>query len=323
MPIRRAGRAALRRVPPIARRDARIAAIEAENATLRAERAAAHRQEAAPSFYRSYEQFKRHWNSLGRDGLPVRQLLDKQFSYRLAASHGVSTPQVFGVWDEPSAITWEDLPEAFVLKTNRGSTSQGVFPCRRSDDQFLVGGADQPLSSADLVRRIEHVRETSRVEYPVFAEEWLRTDTIAPPDVPEDIKLYSFLGRVGMVMIRSVPKHGAKYSVRYLTREGEDLGDISPDRRISDQIPAPDDLEGLVAAAERLSAAVRSPFIRVDLYETTRGIVFGELTPLPGGRQHFTNGVDEQLGRLWEDAERRLAREILATGLLDLVHGSR
>lgn len=322
MPIRRAGRAALRRVPPIARRDARIAALQAENEELRAERAAAHRREAAPSFYRSYEQFKRHWNSLGRDGLPVRRLLDKQFSYQLAQSHRVSTPQVFGVWDEPSAITWENLPESFVLKTNRGSTSQGVFPCRRRDDQFLVGGADEPLSATDLVHRIEHVRETSRVEYPVFAEEWLRTDTIAPPDVPEDIKLYSFFGHVGMIMIRSVPKHGAKYSVRYLTREGEDLGDISPDRRISDQIPAPDDLEGLVAAAERLSAAVRSPFIRVDLYETTRGVVFGELTPLPGGRQYFTDGIDEQLGRLWEDAERRLAREVMATGVLDLVHGS-
>lgn len=328
MIIRRTARALVRRLRRLRRRGARIGelvrralTIRAENERLRRALATADREVRAPSFYRKYEESKRHWNAMAPSGPPVRALLSKQLSYALARSHGVATPEIFGVWDDPGSIDWANLPDAFVLKTNRGSTSRGVFPCRRDGDLLLVGGSEKPVRPAELVERIAEVRGTGKIMYPLFAEEWLRTETIEPPDVPEDVKLYTFFGKVGMIMLRSVPKHGARYAVRYLSREGEDLGDISPDRTISDQIPIPEDLDGLVSAAERLSAATRSPFIRVDLYETTRGVVFGELTPLPGGRQHFAAEVDARLGAMWEDAERRLAGEIMATGVLDLVHG--
>lgn len=339
MPLRRAARAVVRRAGPVARRDARIAELRATVAAQRTELAdlrrrsnsAARRKKrefvvdpTKPSFYLKIEELKRHWaDRTSEPPDPVRALLSKQTCYALARSHGVATPTVFGVWDEPADIAWDELPDTFVLKTNRGAASRGVFPCRREGDLLRIAGVDAPVHPDDLVERITRIRSAGKVMYPVFAEEWLSTATTEPPELPVDIKLDAFFGTVGLIRLRTVPKHGhgVPTLVRYLSRTGEDLGDISEDRQVSADIPIPDDLDGLVEVAERLSAATRSAFIRVDLYETTRGIVFGELTPIPGHRLYFTGGMDEKLGELWEDAQRRLVREIRRTGVLDIAYG--
>ena len=339
MPLRRAARAVIRRAGPVARRDARITELRATVAAQRAELTELRRRGAGatrrknrefvvdptkPSFYLKIEESKRHWaDRTSEPPDPIRALLSKQLCYALARSHGVATPEVFGTWDDPEAITWDELPDTFVLKTNRGAASRGVFPCRRDGDLLRVAGTDAPVHPDELVERITRIRNAGKVMYPVFAEEWLRTPSTEPPELPVDIKIDTFFGAVGLIRLRTVPKHGhgVPTMVRYLSRTGEDLGNISEDRQVSTDIPVPDDLDGLVEVAERLSAATRTPFIRVDLYETTRGIVFGEFTPIPGHRLYLSGGLDVQLGELWEDAQRRLMREVRRTGVLDLSYG--
>jgi hypothetical protein len=67
----------------------------------------------------------------------------------------------------------------------------------------------------------------------------------------------------------------------------------------------------MVELAERLSAIIGRPFLRIDLFESERGPVLGEFTPRPGPPEVFVPEIDEELGRLWEQAEQRLfAREI-------------
>ena len=68
-------------------------------------------------------------------------------------------------------------------------------------------------------------------------------------------------------------------------------------------------------AAERYSLSALSAFARIDLYEDDRGPVFGEITPHPSaGYQHnvyYGRELDRQMGRMWEEAEIRLAAESL------------
>jgi hypothetical protein len=62
--------------------------------------------------------------------------------------------------------------------------------------------------------------------------------------------------------------------------------------------------------ASRVSVAIRAPFSRIDLYDIHGRIVFGEVTPRPGGPQWLGEELDVTLGEAWERAQVRLWRDI-------------
>lgn len=127
------------------------------------------------------------------------------------------------------------------------------------------------------------------------------------------MKVYAFYGEIGQVLLRRVTKYGLADSVawRYLRADGTDLGDIAFERTTSTDVPVPEDFDDLLDVATLLSKAVALPFVRVDLYSTQRGVVFGELTANPdGAKARYPRWYDQQLGELWEDAEVRLAADI-------------
>jgi hypothetical protein len=64
----------------------------------------------------------------------------------------------------------------------------------------------------------------------------------------------------------------------------------------------PDCADELISTAKLLGKSV-GMFMRIDLYATTRGAVFGEFTPQPHGGKGFTEWADEWLGSLWEGKE--------------------
>jgi hypothetical protein len=76
-------------------------------------------------------------------------------------------------------------------------------------------------------------------------------------------------------------------------------------------LPPPQDPQALMALAQAISADLPIAFCRIDLFETGRGPVVGELTPEPGGYQNFDAACDAYLG-LWHDlAQARLALDAL------------
>ncbi len=64
-------------------------------------------------------------------------------------------------------------------------------------------------------------------------------------------------------------------------------------------IPKPIHLEEMISVAKALAAEV--DFVRVDLYETNKGVKFGELTNYPGGgiEKFSPKSVDDALGSTW------------------------
>mgnify|MGYP001167134534 FL=1 len=71
----------------------------------------------------------------------------------------------------------------------------------------------------------------------------------------------------------------------------------------------------MLSIAARLSSLLKTPFISVDMYESTRGPVVGELTPAPGGPYYkkmyeFSQNYDIELGKAWERAEQRISAEL-------------
>lgn len=319
-------RDALRRIPPIAWRDARIADLRARvrSQQERIEGLLTERQSRPtpptprPAPGRTYRPAESSWharimeqqrvqravNAVGGSTLhPRRNLFDKLHNYELARSLGVATPQILGTWATVEEIEWDALPDRFVLKSNGGSTGRGVLPLERRGTGFsLVDG------SGDYTRQdvVDHFAQAKGTRPPFFAEAMVDGAEVALPD---DVKIYAFYGEIAYVMLRRMPRHAdlRQARVRMFDTSGADLGTVKRSRAHDHTLPPPSQLGLMVETAAALSLAVPLPYIRVDLYGVgDDGLVLGELTPLPGDSHAFTPEWDRRLGRMYDEAEARL-----------------
>ena len=253
---------------------------------------------------------------------PVLQTSRKLRNYRLATSHGVAAPEVFGVWSTIDELDLSEIPDEFVLKSDGGAGGKGVFPLRRvaSDSYQVIGSDAAPMTTQDLRRHYAGSRSSRR---PYFAEQFL-TQNDGVEEIPDDIKIYAMYGEVAQVMLRRMPKHADLRSARYryLDADGVDLGeDVAPGQRIDQNIAAPASFEQFVSIAKHLSRAMALPFIRVDVYDTVDGPVLGELTRAPGGRQRYSREHDQKMGEIWDLAQYRLDLDVQAGRPLDVLLG--
>jgi hypothetical protein len=272
-----------------------------------------------PSFLYKLHESTRVSGDLQQHGMRMQvwQHNPKLAGYRLAERVGVTLPQLFCEAVDIDAITLADLEsfgDRFVVKPHMGAFSRGVhLLVRRSDDRFydLIDGVER--SWAELVASFEGLVSAGRVSRRVAIEELLKP---APPirdviSVPDDWKIYCCYDRPVVVMQRRLfeSADASRWRFRYWSPEWVDLGVAMDPPRHGPHLEPPIDGRALIDAAGAIGAALKAPFCRIDLYETERGVVFGELTPRPGGPQRWRDDVDEMLGRAWEQAEARLMIE--------------
>lgn len=309
-------------------RQAEASSLQAELERVRQERdelRSAAQATPGPSFLRHLQALRRGaapLRALDPDGHhPAMQIPRKLRNYRLASSHGLPVPQVYAVWSRLEDIDLSGLPDEFVLKGEIGSGGKGVFPLRRIGAQrFQLLGGEEVYTRDSLV---DFLTGHPSVWGPYFAEEFL-TQRVPGEQIPDDVKIYACYGQVLMVLLRQMPQHAdlrtARY--RYLDARGEDLGeDAAADRNVQSSIPAPEPFADFVRIAEHLSRAVALPFIRVDVYDTTRGPVLGELTRSPGGSQRYRPDLDAAWGQAWDEAQWRLDLDVVAGRPLRNLHG--
>ena len=229
----------------------------------------------------------------------------------LVESHGIDVPERFGRWTRAEDIAWDELPDLVVVKSRRGSSSRGVLPLRRADGGWQIISHDgEVLTDEQVSARLAAQVGKGLIAGPFSAEEFIDEDgTGASP--PMDVKVYTFYGEAPMVLIRRVIKHGDPGATfRIIDRHGRDVGDIYSGKPIDPTMEPPARLEETVETAERLSVAIRAPFSRLDFYNVDDRIVFGEVTPRPGGPQWFGPDLDMVLGDAWERALVRYAKDI-------------
>lgn len=316
-------RSTFRRLPPVARRERRIAELQARLAATHEENA------HVPSFQGrlfAERRMRRHEHDVG---VPSPSVISrgKFWVYDLVRSHGVDVPEQLGRWDDPADIPWDDLPDLVVVKSAFGSTSRGVLPLRRVDDGWQVVTHDSTMTSAQLVAGLTDRVTRGRIRGPFGAEEFLDGDE--PGGLPIDLKAYAFYGEVPVIVVFRSGTHGTLDETRYRVVDpaGTDLIDaetnpalaahtgVEPEAglaRIDLTIPTPEHLDRVVDIAARLSIAMRLPFARIDLYSLRGRVVFGEVTPRPGGRQWLGSELDWRLGDAWERAQARLTRDLAA-----------
>lgn len=157
-------------------------------------------------------------------------------------------------------------------------------------------------------------------------DRWLVEELLLPPDgslrMIEDYKFHCFAGRVEFILQKRIvtdanDRDGAtRLAIRFYDRDWNPVDTGMRPELQSDALTAPANGARMVEVAEAAASQIPMPFLRVDLYDSHRGIVLGEFTPGPGGRRLFNQEWTERLTRRWHEAAAELEAR-LANGELE------
>lgn len=240
-----------------------------------------------------------------------RQFDNKLVSYAFAQSHGVPVPELRQRWDtldelDPATVAaLAAAPEPAILKAAHGAAALGVVA---TDDPAEITAAVDRWRTLAQPTELRH--DPPVIAPPYFTEERLRPEG----DLLLDIKVFAFYGEVAQVLLLAVPDFRDRSAVRMriLGPDGADLGPVVTTAPVDPALPVPRHFAEIVEMAQRLSLAVRRPFVRLDFYDTGDRALLGEITPMPGNVNRYVAAHDRYLGEQWERARGRMRSDVAA-----------
>ncbi|EPD31045.1 ATP-grasp fold amidoligase family protein [Gleimia europaea] len=255
----------------------------------------------------------------GRDEFLPSYLGAKARTRQFADLIGVRAPSIY-ISGPIEIVLASQLPKLFVLKPAFASTSIGVRLLERKEDKWEDIVSCDVFSTEQLIEEAHDVSarySDSPINDVFIAEELLvGIDGSVPP---ADIRFYCFQGEIGMILMEQHlenPVEAMYFDGDFMpfpdlpNRYGIAPGMSHLESIVESQVP--ENWQELLNVAKRISTAVATAFCRVDLYNTVNGIYLGEITFTPGtfyykNRKIMSSAEAVRLGRMWQDAEKRLA----------------
>lgn len=308
--------------------DAQLGALQQQRDSLEDSVKAERRRRRAPSFEALLSSYAaQHQAALqlsNRDLSPMAQIPFKLRNYSLAQSHGVTAPEIYGVWRSAREVDLSVVDaDRVVLKGDGGHSAQGVFPLERTADGWRT--VDGEIGFAGDLLPEDLQKTLGKARSPFFAEQFL----VSPSGwtIPEDVKLYCAYGEVLQIYVMRSSADSSMdrktFSSRFFDASGAPLEEIRNGLNYDHSIDAPQHLPELVEAARHLSRAVGMPFMRVDMYSTAAGPVLGELTAVPSaGVQSYATRHDRAMGKAWVEAQARLEHDLMRGRPFGTLYGS-
>jgi len=216
--------------------------------------------------------------------------------------------------------TYEILPEEFVVKSTHSSggsvivsnkcNSKNVLPAIPYFSEWRSYAIHpQNINPNHLFKLASYWTKRSFYNFPGKLPEWGYRDVVARilieeclfgsnDELPDDYKFFMFGGRCNLIY---------KFSNRF-GRSTIDLFDsewnriegsyLLPNSEV--EIPKPGSLQEMIRIAECLSKDI--DFVRVDLYDTSEGVKFGELTsyPMSGLEKFKPDALNNSISSSWE-----------------------
>lgn len=191
--------------------------------------------------------------------------------------------EIYGIYDHPKDIPYEELPNQFVIKATHASSFNLIVTDK---------GKLNKVKNARLFKRW-----LSKSQYYRTGQEWAYKD-VKPRLLVEkflkeenqdsllDYKFYCFDGVAKFLEVHSDRAQSHKRGFYDLNFNPLPFRYVSLDKSISSKIEKPINLEEMIKLSEILS--VKLPFVRVDFYSIKGKTIFGEMTFYPSdGRKDF------------------------------------
>lgn len=261
------------------------------------------------------------------------ELQDKWSVRAYAGARGVRTAPLLHETTHPESLPFDSLPARYLIKASHGcgwnilGYDGGLYHFRdgralvRPDGSLL----DQAAASSFRLDRAGAVRQcrawlAMRHRRREWAYQKIRPRIVveamleAPGGgVLQDYRFYTFDGEVRAINIGSCLYRRRQENVFFdpawrpieLTRYKESLPDPLP--------PRPDRLPEMLEIARRLGTGI--DFVRIDLYDSTQGVILGEMTVYPSGGSEGTPTrcpvFNHWLGHQWDLPPERRRQALL------------
>ena len=183
-----------------------------------------------------------------------------------------------GVWNSLKEVDWDSLPNQFVLKTTHGGGGTGVVVVKDKSK------ADKKITLEKLRWSFNREGYTANREWPyknvpkrIIAEELIE---IPNKSDLTDYKIFCFNGKPTYIQV--IQDRNTCETIDFFDTEWnhQDFVGLNPIAQNADTpIARPKDLKEMLWIAEELSKDI--PFVRIDLYQTDKGVLFGEITFFP------------------------------------------
>ncbi len=249
-----------------------------------------------PSFQEHIAARRDRWDRVGRPA-HLQATAGKLAGRQFVLDHGYRVPERIAVLDHISGLdALQVYGPRFVVKPIDGYSAKNVFAMH--DGINLFDGL--ALSRADIIAAVGP-ETTSR-----FIVEELIQDFTGRRAAPLDYKFYCFGNDVPLVQVveRNSTSDLHQNRIWYLTEAFERIG-MTVRLHIRDargKPPLPPHYPAMLAMARDLSCRLNG-FVRVDMYDTPTGPVFGEFTPFPGAGRGYAPRANAMLGRHWKGIE--------------------
>ena len=189
-------------------------------------------------------------------------------------------PIVGGPYKKPEDIDFDNLPEQFVLKTNHASGPDHLYICKDksaiSEEEKVKIRKQFKKALKDNFVKIGCEYHYKNIKPMIYCEELLDDGH----DRMTDYKIVCTKGTPHAILVCS-DRYGGR---DYYSTNWEYLDYTKEEFRSKDMIKRPEHLDEMLKAAAILSK--RFPIARVDFYEASGKIYFGEVTLSPSGGNH-------------------------------------
>jgi hypothetical protein len=238
---------------------------------------------------------------------------DKLATADYVRSLGLKHPDTYAVLSNPRDLEPSRFPDRLVVKPTGFCSTKGVMLLRTQQDGKFFEMMRQSTIDIDTIRAELTELQNRQAGKPKIIVEELITDERNSDIIPFDYKCYTFNGTVRFIV--QVDRNVKPIAISFFR---DNFYPIEFDPYIEPRLGKaqrgrhrkPDCWRDILEVARQVSKALKTPFISVDTYASTKGPVVGELTHTPGGPYHgmwrFLPFFDRELGDAWAEAEREL-----------------
>lgn len=181
----------------------------------------------------------------------------------------------YGVWNDVSEVDINSLPQQFVLKSNHDSG--GIVVCK-DKSKLNFSKARKKFNKQLSTNYYWATREYPYVDVvpKIFAEKFLVDETGCGL---KDYKFFCFGGKAKLLFVatdRDKGPHHTKFD--FFDLNWNHLSIRNGHENNPNPITKPKNFEKMIEIADKLSSAIDSPQVRIDLYNCDGQIYFGEIT---------------------------------------------
>ena len=232
------------------------------------------------------------------------QLSEKTEGRLWAEKQGIQVPKLIWSGKELSDIPkLSELPNRVVIKPSKGFSSNNVL-CLIDRKNILDGS----IWDDEMIQTNFSSDEfLDRVQPKWIVEEFLQPEPFREDEIiPRDWKFYCFGEEIALihVVLRKSETDIHQNIHHYFSGDLRQL-----QRRVSSPKPVPEEplyfpecWDEMVTQVKTLGKELGC-FMRIDMYATSRGPVFGEFTPTPHGGSGYTEWADKYLATYWKGLE--------------------